>query len=157
MNADGIPTEVPAVGAAYLTVRALDNSFALPLDLTRSVFKIETLTRVPLAPPHIVGLSRHRGAIVGVACLARALNSDAPALGVGALAVAIELGAEVFALAVEEIGDVVHSRGEEMPRSANHGLSRWAVRTGVVGSDAKLLPVLDPFSIFDVCRVTEAA
>jgi purine-binding chemotaxis protein CheW len=155
MSAD--TDQVSLGGAAYLTLRALDQTFALPIEFARSVFKIEGLTRVPQAPSHLVGLSNLRGGIIGVVCLANKLDPDAPALGVGALAVAIELGAETFALAVQEIGEVTHAHAEDM--SAAKHVNRWqpAMMARIIRSGANLLPVLDPFGVFDISPVAEAA
>ena len=156
MSAD--TDQVSLGGDAYLTLRALDQTFALPIEFARSVFKIEGLTRVPQAPSHLIGLSNLRGGIIGVVCLASRLDPDAPALGVGALAVAIELGAETFALAVQEIGEVTHAHAEDMSAAAMH-VNRWqpAMMAGIIRSGAKLLPVLDPFGVFDISPVAEAA
>ena len=158
MKIDASLAEVRVSANAYLTLRALEQTFALPLEFVRSVFKIDALTRVPLASSHVVGLSYLRGGIVAIVCLARRLEPDAPALGVGALAVAIELGVETFALAVEEIGDIIHVHAEDVSPIADHAdLGRSGVMAGVIRSGAALLPVLDPFSIFDVARVAGAA
>jgi purine-binding chemotaxis protein CheW len=155
MSAD--TDEVSLGGDACLTLRALDQTFALPIEFARSVFKIEGLTRVPQAPSHLVGLSNLRGGIIGVVCLANKLDPDAPALGVGALAVAIELGAETFALAVQEIGEVTHAHAEDI--SAAKHVNRWqpAMMARIIRSGANLLPVLDPFGVFDISPVAEAA
>ena len=155
MSAD--TDQVSRGGDAYLTLRALDQTFALPIEFARSVFKIEGLTRVPQAPSHLVGLSNLRGGIIGVVCLANKLDPDAPALGVGALAVAIELGAETFALAVQEIGEVTHAHAEDI--SAAKHVNRWqpAMMARIIRSGANLLPVLDPFGVFDISPVAEAA
>jgi len=158
LKIDASLAEVRVSANAYLTLRALEQTFALPLEFARSVFKIDALTRVPLASSHVVGLSYLRGGIVAIVCLARRLEPDAPALGVGALAVAIELGVETFALAVEEIGDIIHVHAEDVSPIADHAdLGRSGVMAGVIRSGAALLPVLDPFSIFDVARVADAA
>ena len=158
MKIDASPAEVHVSANAYLTLRALEQTFALPLEFARSVFKIDAVTRVPQASSHVVGLSYLRGGIVAIVCLARRLEPDAPALGVGALAVAIELGVETFALAVEEIGDIIHVHAEDLSPIADHAdLGRSGVMAGVIRSGAALLPVLDPFSIFDVARVADAA
>lgn len=119
MRVDSSPADVSVIGNAYLTLRAIDQTFALPIQFARSIFKIEALTRVPLAPPHLVGLSYLRSGIVGIVCLGRRLDPDASALGVGALAVAIELGAETFALAVQQIGDVIHAHAEDPSPTAD--------------------------------------
>ena len=155
MSAD--TDQVSVDGDAYLTLLALDQTFALPIEFARSVFKIEGLTRVPQAPSHLVGLSNLRGGIIGVVCLASKLDPDAPALGVGALAVAIELGAETFALAVQEIGEVTHAHAEDI--SAAKHVNRWqpAMMAGIIRSGAKLVPVLDPFGVFDISPVAEVA
>jgi purine-binding chemotaxis protein CheW len=149
--------QVSLGGDVYLTLRALDQTFALPIEFARSVFKIEGLTRVPQAPSHLVGLSNLRGGIIGVVCLANKLDPDAPALGVGALAVAIELGAETFALAVQEIGEVTHAHAEDI--SAAKHVNRWqpAMMARIIRLGANLLPVLDPFGVFDISPVAEAA
>jgi purine-binding chemotaxis protein CheW len=158
LKIDASSAEVRVSPKAYLTLGALEQTFALPLEFARSVFKIDALTRVPLASSHIVGLSHLRGAIVAIVCLARRLEPDAPALGVGALAVAIELGVETFALAVEEIGDIIHVHAEDVSPIADHAdLGRSGAMAGVIRLGAALLPVLDPFSIFDVARVAGAA
>jgi purine-binding chemotaxis protein CheW len=158
LKIDAPSAEVHVSAKAYLTLRALERTFALPLEFARSVFKIDALTRVPLASSHVVGLSHLRGGIVAIVCLARRLEPDAAALGVGALAVAIELGVETFALAVEEIGDIIHVHAEDVSPIADHAdLGRSGVMAGVIRSGAALLPVLDPFSIFDVARVAGAA
>ena len=158
MKIDASLAEVRVSANAYLTLRALEQTFALPLEFARSVFKIDAVTRVPLASSHVVGLSYLRGGIVAIVCLARRLEPDAPALGVGALAVEIELGVETFALAVEEIGDIIHVHAEDVSPIADHAdLGRSGVMAGVIRSGAALLPVLDPFSIFDVARVADAA
>lgn len=161
MKIDASPAEVHVSANAYLTLRALEQTFALPLEFARSVFKIDAVTRVPQASSHVVGLSYLRGGIVAIVCLGRRLEPDAPTLGVGALAVAIELGVETFALAVEEIGDIIHVHGEDFSPIADHAdhadLGRSGVMAGVIRSGIVLLPVLDPYSIFDVSRVADAA
>jgi purine-binding chemotaxis protein CheW len=158
LKIDASLAEVRVSANAYLTLHALEQTFALPLEFARSVFKIDAVTHVPLASSHVVGLSYLRGGIVAIVCLARRLEPDAPALGVGALAVEIELGVETFALAVEEIGDIIHVHAEEASPIADHAdLGRSGVMTGVIRSGAALLPVLDPFSIFYVTRVADAA
>ena len=158
MKIDASPAEARLSANAYLTLRALEQTFALPLEFARSVFKIDAVTRVPQASSHVVGLSYLRGGIVAIVCLARRLEPEAPALGVGALAVEIELGVETFALAVEEIGDIIHVHGEDVSPIADHAdLGRSGVMAGVIRSGAALLPVLDPYGIFDVARVADAA
>jgi purine-binding chemotaxis protein CheW len=138
---------------AYLTLHALDSTFALPVACARSVFKIEALTRVPLAPPYLSGLANLRGEIVAVVCLARRLDPNARLSGVGRLAVVVEWGVETFALAVQEIGDVIHADdGEAAPMPIHVDIRTAALMSGVLRSGLALIPILDPPSLFDFHR-----
>lgn len=138
---------------AYLALRALDSTFALPVACARSVFKIEALTRVPLAPPYLSGLANLRGEIVAVVCLARRLDPNARLSGVGGLAVVVEWAVETFALAVQEIGDVIHARDDEAaPMPVHVDIRRAALMSGVLRSGSALVPILDPPSLFDFHR-----
>jgi len=152
------PAGAPVGSRAYLALRALDQTFALPVAFAQSVFKIEALTRVPLAPTHLVGLANLRGAIVAIVCLASRLDPSARPLGVGALAVVLELGVETFALAVQEIGDVIHARDEDLAPTPIHvDVRRAALMDGVLRQGMALVPILDPPNLFDVRRRIEAA
>jgi purine-binding chemotaxis protein CheW len=142
----------------YLALRALDSNFALPVAFARSVFRIEALTRVPLAPPYVLGLANLRGEIVAAICLTRRLDPDAPIAGIGSLAVVLELGAETFALAVQEIGDVIHASDDDVaPMPIHVDVRRAAPMSGVLRSGPALIPILDPPSLFDFRRFGEAA
>ena len=143
---------------AYLIVRTLDENFALPIAFAQSAFRLEALTRIPLAPPHLVGLANLRGRIVPVACLARRLEPNAPARGQGSLAIVIDLGVETFALAVDEIDDVVHADDKEIiAQPGQFGLKYSAILTGVLRRGASLVAILDVSEIFEFRRKPEAA
>ncbi len=143
---------------AFLALRALDETFALPVAFARSVFKIEALTRVPLERPHLIGLVNLRGQIVAAVCLARRLDPNASVAGVGALAIVLEFGVETFALAVHEIGDVIHARDEDVtPMPIHVDVRRAALMSGLLRSGPALVPILDPPSLFDFRPSGEAA
>jgi hypothetical protein len=130
----------PHPADAYLKVRALDRDFAVPANRARAVFAISTLTEVAGAPARIVGLTNYRGAVVAVFCLARRLDARARPAGVGASAIAIEWGAETFALAVESVDDIA-------PADAIHLL-------GPLGPAP--VPILDLGDLFDAPALAEA-
>jgi purine-binding chemotaxis protein CheW len=146
---------VPGAGA-FLTVQSLGRNFALPIGCTRSIFRVEGLTRVPLAPPFLLGLVNLRGRVVAVACLNRRLRPRAPPLGVGSLAVAIELGPDVLALAVEDVGGVVEARRQDFvvaKRRSDGG--RGAVGLGLLrpaGTTQRPTTVLDVRALFEFGR-----
>lgn len=89
-------------------VRAGGHLWALPAQAVQAVFRIATIAPVPLAPPAIEGLVNLRGRVVVAVNLARRLLGD-DQTNVGSdpsLAVAIEHGADVFALTIDGVGDV---------------------------------------------------
>jgi len=159
MSALALPAPDPAVSRnAYLIVRALDENFAVPISFAQSAFRLEALTRVPLAPGHLVGLANLRGRIVPVACLARQLEPGARARGRGSLAIVIDLGAETFALAVDEIDDVIYADDQAIfARPVQLGLKYADFLTGVLQRGGGLVPILDVAKIFEFRREPEAA
>lgn len=99
-----------------------------------------------------------RGQIVAAVCLARRLDPNARLSGIGALAVVLEVGIEVFALAVQEIGDVVYARDNELiPMPIHVDVRRAALMSGMLRSGSALVPILDPPSLFDFHHSAEAA
>lgn len=142
---------IPGAGA-FLTVQSLGRNFALPIGCTRSIFRVEGLTRAPLAPPFLLGLVNLSGRLVAIACLNRRLRSRAPPLGVGSLAVAIELGPDVLGLAVEDVGGILEARREDFVVARRRSTAgRHAVGLGVVrraGTTERPVTVLDVRALF---------
>lgn len=150
MSAGAAAAALPGSQRAFLTLRAQDRTFALPIEFARSSFRIESLTRVPLAPAHLIGLTNLRGAIVAVVCLTRRLALAAGASGAGALAVGIEAGGETFALVVQDIGEIIHACPEDAsPLSNGEDSPHPAATAGLVRSGAMSAPILDPLAILD--------
>lgn len=155
MSAGTPAAALPGSPRAFLTLRARNRTFALPIEFARSSFRIESLTRVPLAPAHLIGLTNLRGAIVAVVCLSRSIDPAAGASGAGALAVRIEAGGETFALAVHSIGEIVHACPEDAsPLSNGEDSPHPAATKGVVRSGATSATILDPLAILDFRRRT---
>jgi chemotaxis signal transduction protein len=50
--------------------RVGEDTYALPLDLLRAAVPLRTVTPVPLAPPHVVGILRFQGQIITAHSLA---------------------------------------------------------------------------------------
>jgi purine-binding chemotaxis protein CheW len=159
MSALSLPGPIPSSQRnAYLILRSLNQIFALPVIFAQSVFRLEALTRVPLAPRHLIGLANLRGRIVPVACLARRLEPSAAARGRGSMAIVIDLGIETFALAIDEIGDVVYADEKEIiAQPAQLGLRHSGILTGVLQRQDSLIPILDVARIFEFRRKPEAA
>jgi len=106
------------VGAAvsHFTVRIKSQIVGLPVHCVKTVFYIDRLTPVPLAPPEVAGLANLRGRIVTALHLDRCLRIDSAKPSVALLAVGITHNGDDYALLVDDTGDVIVS--EEQDRVA---------------------------------------
>ncbi len=87
--------------------RACDEWFGLPIQWVREVQRLERVTRVPNAPPEILGMLNLRGRILALFDLAGCLSLD-PGMRPVTHAVVLDLGDPDLSvgLAVQEIGQV---------------------------------------------------
>ena len=108
MSGAAISTRDDSVADQAFVVRAGGHPWALPAPAVQAVFRIAAIAPVPLAPPAIEGLVNLRGRVVVAVNLARRLlGDDQVSIASGpSLAVAIEHGADVFALTIDGVGDV---------------------------------------------------
>lgn len=95
----------------HFTIKVKSQTIGLPVDCVKTIFHVEKLTPVPLAPREIAGLANLRGRIVTALHLDRCLwldEEDARDVAVR-LAVGVERHGEDYALLIDETGDVVES------------------------------------------------
>ena len=98
------PAGAKAAGdAAVLTVGVAGEALALPAAAVREVLRPAPLTRVPQAPPSLLGLSNLRGAVLPVLSLAR-LTDRAETPPSPASRVVVMEGGAPFGLLVERVG-----------------------------------------------------
>lgn len=63
-----------ATPGQYVTFRVAGDEYGFPLRQVREIIEYQPITRVPHAPPSIVGVLNLRGSVVPVADLTRAFN-----------------------------------------------------------------------------------
>lgn len=99
----------PAVAdSRHFRVRLRGQSIGLPVDCVKTVFHVENITPVPLAPPEVAGLANLRGRIVTMLHLDRCLWLDQPRdARSDRLAVGVEHNGEDYALLIDETEDVI--------------------------------------------------
>ena len=154
----GTVGRVPNFCHAYLSLGALGREFVLPVSDSYSFVSIETLTRVPLSPPYVLGLFSIRADIVPVISLALRLEPGAIAPGGPSMAVVMKFGDEFCALAVDELGGLIYGRDEDLVAfpsqldCRNDELTLGALRHG-----RALVPILDIAAICDFPRGGAAA
>ncbi|NVE94872.1 chemotaxis protein CheW [Altererythrobacter lutimaris] len=90
-----------------------------------SVMEIETITRVPNAPDHVVGLSTRRSQTLTVVDCMRAAGLEETTNPIGQRAAVVEHEGHIYALLVDAIEDVEGSDGEVIAVTGGFG-EHWS-------------------------------
>lgn len=132
-----------------VTFRVGDQWFGVDVLQVQEVIGHQRIARVPLAAPGIAGFLNLRGQVVTAMDMHRRMEiSGAPSESL--MNVVVRDGDELFALIVDEVGDVAAvSRDACEPPPANLDWSWSKVCTGVVKLDRGLLAIVDVASLLD--------
>lgn len=148
---------LPALDDRIFTVRAGDEWFGMPVACVHTVFNIEALTRIPLAPKAVAGLVNLRGRILTAVSLRQRLGLP-PAAGAQRLAIGIEHRGEALALLVDEAGDVLTlSEADRIAPPRHMPAGRMILTQSVFRLEDGLLCVLDMAAVFDLAPAGAAA
>lgn len=131
---------------------------ALRAPDVHSVVELETVTPVPLAPPHVRGLTALRSAALAVIDCSVALGL--PGAGGdprGRRAAVVEDGGHLYALLVDEVEDVCesHAAPAAVPGDAGPGWERIAV--GMIETARGPALLVDPTPFFAADCTARAA
>lgn len=100
-------TTKPVTERRYFTIKLRGQTVGLPVESVKTIFYVDNLTTVPLAPREVAGLVNLRGRIVTALYLGRCLWPDDAETAGPSLAVGIEQNGEEYALLVDATDDVV--------------------------------------------------
>lgn len=143
-------SDVPTAGdESYFTVFAGGEAFGLSVLQAQTIFRITTVTPIPLGPIDIVGLVNLRGKIVTAVSLRRRLGIPVDENN-NSLAIGIEHKGENFALIVDEVGDVLTldaSMKVQIP--AHFDPTRSKFMAGLYKVNNMLVPALNIGALFD--------
>lgn len=127
--------------------------FGLSVRQTQTIFRIASLTPVPLGPPEIAGLVNLRGKIVTAVSLRQRLGLPCEASFKNALAISLDHRGESFALIVDRVGDVLTLDPEMQIATPPHIDPRRArLTSGIYQTGQMLIPVLSIAALFDFAR-----
>jgi len=132
-----------------VTFRVGDQWFGVGVLNVQEVIRAQRVTRVPLAEPGIAGLLNLRGRIVTALDLHQRLEISR-GTSESLMNVVVSDGDELFALIVDEVGDVTAVAPgalEPLPASLDGAWAR--VCMGVVRMDQGLLAVVDVTRLLD--------
>jgi purine-binding chemotaxis protein CheW len=142
----------------FVTAMVGAQLFGLPIACVQDVFKVDRLTRIPLASAEIEGVVNLRGRIVTVINMHRQLglperDGDRPTMALG-----IEFKGESFGLLIDAVGEVLKlADGSREPNPVNLDARLARVASGVHRLDDQLLVVLDVVRVLDVGAEAVAA
>ena len=91
----------------YLTLTVGGQLCGVPVLVVRDVLGVQTITRIPLAPPEVAGSLNLRGRIVTAIDLRCRLGLPPREPGKGAMSVVVERENELYSLLADEVGDVL--------------------------------------------------
>ena len=135
--------------SSYFTVFVNGEIFGLPVENTHTIFRIASVTSVPLSSGDIAGLVNLRGKIVTAVSLRKRLHMAADAAIQNALAIGIEYKGENFALIVDQVGDVLSlGKAAQIPVPSHFNPHRARLTTGLYRVGKLLIPVLDIEALF---------
>ncbi len=134
--------------ALFLIARIAGQRIALPADVVQSVVEIDAVTPVPLAPPHIFGLSALRSRTLTIIDPLAVLGLEpCPRSAIPAEAVVVTVDGHLYGLLVDLVEDVVTVA--EAPRPTGTRLSDgWArVGRGMFDHGGAAVLLLDPAAL----------
>ena len=119
---------------------------ALPAEEVRSVIEVAALTPVPLAPPHIAGLTAVRSQAITVIESRAALGLPPRSASAEQLAVVIMLNGLSYALLLDGVSDVKSCTTEPVPVSGGYGEGWDHVALGMMELEDGPALLIDPFA-----------
>jgi purine-binding chemotaxis protein CheW len=136
-----------------LTVIANGEIFGLPIQSVQTIFRISSLTPVPMGPRDVAGLVNLRGKIVTAVSLRRRLQMDNDGVEPNSLAIGIEHKGEYFCLVVDRVGEVLAlDESQRIPIPPHFDPERLRLTTEFFRVSNMLIPVLDVAALFDFAK-----
>lgn len=99
----------PGVGATegLVSIRIGRQAFGVPVLRVQDVIAQTAINRVPLGPPEVAGSLNLRGRIVTAIDMRRRLGMEPRSAEEGFMSVIVERNGELYALLVDDVGDVL--------------------------------------------------
>ena len=136
--------EAPPSDGVFVTLTVADQLCGVPVLGVRDVLGPQIITRIPLAPPEIAGSLNLRGRIVTAIDLRCRLALPPPAAGVARMSVVAEQGGDLYALLVDQVGEVLTLPASAFERNPPTLPASWAACSiGIYRLPERLLVVLD--------------
>ncbi|MBS0295630.1 MAG: chemotaxis protein CheW [Proteobacteria bacterium] len=127
-----------------VSIKVGKQTFGVPVLKVQDVITQTTINRVPLAPPEVAGSLNLRGRIVTAIDMRRRLKMAARDEDDRYMCVIVEHGGELYALLVDDVGDVLWLSSADYEGGPATLSPHWrSVCSGLYRLDHELLLVLD--------------
>ncbi len=144
-----------ALPQQFVTFRIGAHWLGLSVLRVQEVLTPQRIARVPLAPPEVEGFLNLRGQIVAAVCLRTRLGLPRRDPGAPHMHVVVQEDGELFALLVDEVGDVLELDEAAIAPPPPTLDASWArASTGLVRREHDLLTIL---SASELLRAEPAA
>lgn len=141
---------VAANSKEFVTVELAGQCLGIPVLSVHDVLNAQSITRIPKAPPSVVGVLNLRGRIVTAVDLRIRLGFEERAEGEKTMSVVVEHNGDPFSLLVDGVGEVLalsDDKFEKTPVTLDDRLR--AVARGIYRLDDGLMVVLDVSSLLE--------
>ncbi len=112
-KSSGATEEMSGGEESFVCFRMADQSIAVPLSTVREVVPVTTITSVPGAPPHLLGLMRLRGQVLALVNLRRFWQVDVVGHSDSDMAVIVEADGVDFGIICAEVEGLTTIRADE--------------------------------------------
>lgn len=127
-----------------LTLTVAGQLCGVPVLAVRDVLGLQSITRIPLAPPEVAGSLNLRGRIVTAVDLRTRLGLPARDPATPAMSVVVEVGGELYSLLADQVGEVLSlDEGERAPNPPTLEEGWRQVSLGVHRQGDDLLCLMD--------------
>ena len=128
----------------FVSVRVGAQWFGVPVLRVQDVIAETAINRVPLAPPEVAGSLNLRGRIVTAIDLRLRLRMEPRDAGAGFMSVIVDRSGELYALLVDDVGDVLWLTSDGHEGSPVTMSAHWrAMCDGLYRLESDLLLVLN--------------
>jgi purine-binding chemotaxis protein CheW len=143
MSAD-TPVHVASETEGLVSIRLGSQTFGVPVMKAQDIIAQTAINVIPLAPPEVAGSLNLRGRIVTAIDMRLRLDMPPREAGDPFMCVIVERSGELYALLVDDVGDVLWLSGDAYEASPVTLSPSWrAVCSGLYRLDQELLLVLD--------------
>ncbi len=138
----------------YLAFRLGQEWFGLDVKHIREISRLENVTRVPLTPSHVLGVTNLRGNITAVVDVRGVLGTATPAITASARIVVASLPGLEAGIMAEQVSEVVEIAASQIePPLLTLGHERGKYSSGVVQQNNRTLVILNLNSLLADLKV----